>query len=214
MIKSGKLARKQIFDFFKKRFERKGFNPNEGLFQFKKDNLAGFDTVIISLSEYDSDFLIEFHLGKRIDKVEKFASAYLDYPSDFSNYSMTIVCSFARLNSRKFQRFTISNYEDLKKIAEEMDDFLNKRGFRVLEQWSSLTNLNSVYNEDPYSMNMFYNPFTKAVRGTIINKFIGDERYELLQQVYKSILHKNGVPERSIQEYQRLSSFLNIYSPN
>ncbi len=214
MIQKKVLEKNQVLDFFKVYFRSKGFLSGNSPWNFIKKNEAGFDSIIVSIAEYESDFVMEFHLGKRINQIENFAGAFLNYSDVYSSYSMSMFSSFARLRNENYQRFSIKNFNDLSLISNHLNDFLKNRGFRVLEQWSSLINLNHIYNEDPYSMNMFYNHYSKAVRGIIINKFIGDERYELLYQVYKSILLKNSVPEDRMNNFERLNSFLSIYSPN
>ncbi len=209
-----RINKENIHNYFKDYFEEKGFSIESNKWQFKKNNPKGFDTVIISLSEFETDYILEFHLGKRLNQIENFALAYLNYPTEFSKNSMTMFCSFARLKGKKYERYSLQNFEDLEYIGKELDIFLNTLGLRVLEQWASLLNLNAIFNEDPYSLNMFYNSFTKAIRGTIINRFVGDERYELLEQVYRTILYKNGVPKQRVKDYEKLNSFLRIYSPN
>jgi hypothetical protein len=207
------LKHKSIFDSFGPFFDHFGFTKLPAYSQYRKNDESGFNCIIFSFSGDSSAHTLEIHAGRRIDSVESFAQKYLENFSDFHSHSMTMLASQGRLSGKKYIRYDVSDGLS-NAIRSRVEKFIMQDAFSRQKDWGDIQTLNTVYNEDPFNMDLFYNIFNKAVRGCILNRFSGDIHYNQLKEAYRSILIKNHVPESQMMAFQRLTGFLDIYSPN
>ncbi|WP_448518879.1 hypothetical protein [Rhodoflexus sp.] len=182
--------------------------------QFRKITDIGFQNIILSFSGRNDTFL-EVNIGLRHHGVEEIAQQFLDNLPEFRKEANTLVVSIGKLSDTKYFRYKINCQDDIYNCAHQILDFMNERGFRFLNESSSLVSLNKILNDRPHlPVKYIYNQTHRCFKAIIVARMCHHPQFMELVEVYLSTLQKLGVPDRTLMEYDRLANYLLHYSPN
>ena len=88
--------------------------------QFRAVTPTGFRALIVALSHYATDSVLELHLALRNDLIESTAFRHTNGLSAFAPDSLTLVASTAKLRARRYDRYTIATEADAEKAVAEL----------------------------------------------------------------------------------------------
>jgi hypothetical protein len=208
------LSKLQVFDRFYPYFDPRGYQSFPDLSQYRKNESFGFKTMILSITNYPEETMMEAHLGVRLQEVEEMAYQFTQGLPGFRKDSMTMVTSMARLSGKPHWRFHLQNEDDLNQAYLTVIDFMETKGIDLLNQWSNKAHLNFLYNGQPDNLQLHYNLFNKAVRGLVIARQAGGSNFEQLIKAYEQLLKEKYIPEQQMKAFYRLIEFLMVYHVN
>jgi hypothetical protein len=193
----------------------KGFVMRPDLKQFRRPLATGFQNVILSFSPYAAETYLEVNIGTRVDMVEHTAQQFLDNMPEFWPEANTVVVSVGKINDTKYFRYRIADEDDLRNCADQIVDFMEQRGFMFLDYASHLKNLDAMFNAKPNEpVKYLYNQVHRCFKGLVIARLQHNPQFLALVDKYQAKLPKLGVSQATIQEYDRLVSFLLHFSAN
>lgn len=202
---------KQLIPFFKEW----GFEYIDMYSQFRKKDKMGFQNVILSISQYETEIWIEVTLGVRKDEVERITQPFLSNLTDFQNQTTTISVSVGKLNQNPYFRYKAENEEDLEVCAEELIKFMTEEGMIFLEEKSSMQELDSAFNKIPKQPILYiHNQHHRFFKGIVLAKITNNPRYEELVELYYHSLVIQKANETIQANFKRLVNFLVHYSVN
>lgn len=207
-------ARRKLFLLYAPIFVEMGFDKNEPLWQFRESFEGGFRTFILSVSVYETESVVELHLGVRHDAIESFVDRFIGGLTGFKPDMMTIVTSMARVQGEVFKRYIIQNDADIRQSYKEMEIFARHVGYQKLHDWSDIRELNKTFNLDPYNLSLVYNAYNKAIRGITLARFSNNSNYEELKKKYRYFIEYKKYPPGHLTAYDQLTKFLDVYHPN
>ncbi len=202
---------KQLLPFFKEW----GFEYIDAYSQFRKTDKMGFQNVILSISQYETEIWIEVTLGVRKDEVEHISQQFLSNLSDFHKHTTTISVSLGKLNQNPYFRYKAENEEDLEVCAEQLMEFMTDEGMIFLEEKNSMQELDSAFNKIPKKPILYiHNQHHRFFKGIVLAKITNNPRYdELVELYYRSLVIQKA--NQDIQSnFKRLVAFLVHYSIN
>ncbi|MFK7936938.1 MAG: hypothetical protein AB8G22_25715 [Saprospiraceae bacterium] len=195
--------------------EERGFEWVGAMHQFRKATERGFVAVVLAISPYESDAIIEFHLGIRIDAVENLAYSYTNGLMGFRPNSMTLVTPLSRILDKRFQRFTVKNELEVKQVAQILLRQLEQRGFDFLSTYESLATLDYLFNHAPnLPLNLVHQQVNRALRGLALAKLNQRNDLALLIQQYRDLLAHHYATDMEKLKFDEFSQFLLNYSFN
>ncbi|WP_338790919.1 hypothetical protein V9L05_22555 (plasmid) [Bernardetia sp. Wsw4-3y2] len=202
---------KQLIPFFREW----GFEYIDVYSQFRKTDKIGFQNVILSISQYETEIWIEVTLGIRKDEVERITQPFLSNPTDFQNQTTTISVSVGKLNQNPYFRYKAENEEDLEVCAEELIKFMSEEGMIFLEEKNSMQELDLAFNRIPKRPILYiYNQHHRFFKGIVLAKITNNPRYEELVELYYRSLVIQKANETIQANFKRLVNFLVHYSVN
>jgi hypothetical protein len=207
-------TKKKLFTQYAPIFLEMGFDKKESLYQFREPFEGGFRTFIVSVSVYDTESVVELHLGVRHDAIESFVGKFIGGLTGFKPDMMTIVTSMARVRGEVFRRYVIQNGNDLSDSYSEIEDFVRHIGYQKLHDWSDIRELNKTYNLDPFDLSLVYNAYNKAIRGITLARFSNNPNYEELKKKYRYFIAYKKYPPGYLTAFDQLTKFLDVYHPN
>jgi hypothetical protein len=194
-----------LFDFFKDhRFEMR---PE--LKQFRRYFDGGFHNVIFSLSEFEEEAWLEVNLGVRINMVEELVQQFLDCMPEFRSETNTVIISIGKLSDTRYYRYKLSDKDDVNDCTLLVQEFISERGFAFMAEASHLCTLDQWFNHKPQApLRYLYNQTHRCFKGTVIARFANNPKFLSLIEEYYLLLQRLGAPQRTIQEYDRMVSYL------
>jgi hypothetical protein len=193
----------------------KGFLMRPDLKQFRRPTSAGFQNIILSFSPYAAETYLEVNIGTRVDLVEHTVQQFLDNMPEFRQEANTVVVSVGKINDTKYFRYRIADQDDLSNCADQITDFMEQRGFMFLEYASHLKNLDTMFNAKPHEpVKYLYNQVHRCFKGLVIARLQHNPQFLDLIEKYHDKLPKLGASQATIQEYDRLVSYLLHFSAN
>jgi hypothetical protein len=209
-----KISKIQIYKELAPIFKKYGFEPLPEMWQFRQKTERGFNCFILSIQTYDHEAIVELHLGSRINIVEDFALKYMQLLKEFGPNAMTMIISEGRFKEKRFLRHHIKDEVELVLLKSQFEVFVQEQALPSLELWQDIENLNTIFNEDPLENQFFYNQYYRAIRGLILNRFVGDERYVILKEMYQEVLSKLDISDHQNAAFDKLTLILDGYHPN
>ena len=202
---------KQLIPFFKEW----GFEYIDAYSQFRKTDKMGFQNVILSISQYETEIWIEVTLGVRKNEVEHISQQFLSNLTDFHNQTTAISVSVGKLNQNPYFRYKAENEEDLEVCAEELIKFMTDEGMIFLEEKNSMQDLDAVFNKIPKRPILYiHNQHHRFFKGIVLAKITNNPRYEELVELYYRSLAIQKANETIQANFKRLVNFLVHYSVN
>jgi len=207
--------KKRLVHGLASRLEDKDFVYTPQWEQFRKTTSGGFQSLILSISEYPDISLFELHLGIRLNAVENLAYPFTNGLMGFQANSMTLVTPLAKLHGHAFQRFELSPGEAVDKPMEEIGKQLENGGFSFMEKYHSLEEMEKLFNRHPHHpLPLVHNQINRCLRGLVLAKLINRTDFEKLASLYRERLQVLRAPDATIHKYDRLRSYLRTYAPN
>jgi hypothetical protein len=191
-----------------------GFELLKDLNQFRKPTTHGFQTILLSITPYDEEFIVEVQIGARHNQVEKTIYQLTNGLISYQQDSMTFVTSLGRLAGNLFLRFQVEQEKQLVLMQEFIHDYLHQNGFEFLKQLSDIHFIEALYNNKPSDSTYFYNYFYKALRGLVLARYVDNPNYVRIRDTYALELDKRGVPLVNIKKFNSLAMVMNNYSAN
>lgn len=183
--------------------------------QFRKDTDIGFQNIIISVTKYDKEIIVEVNIGVRVNLVEDFAQQFLDVPIEYRQHANTIITSIGKLSNTKYLRYKIENEEDVNTCYEAIRDFMHEQGFAFLDYACRLANLDVLLNEKPHKASTHvYNQTHRCFKGIIVAKLNNNPLFFELIDKHQQALEKLKVGEVEMEKYMKLVNFLLYLSLN
>lgn len=209
------MGKQEILDCFGELWLDKGFNLLNNDTQFSYTLKGGLKTIILSVSEYDPDFLVEVHLGIRYHKIEEMIYPITNGLKEFSKNSHTFITSAGRLLGETHLRYSIATPSDLKRVKPFIHNFMEDFGWGFLNDLEELSFTEEIFNSfTDYYNNLFYNSYTRAIRGMTLAKLCRPENYESIKETYLEQLIASCYPETYMSRFNSLTLFLDHYSEN
>ncbi len=195
---------------------RQGFTWLPHLHQFRKSTERGFTCIILSVSDHEESSLAEAHLGIRIDDVENIAFPFTNGLPGFQPDSMTLVTPLAKLFGKAFERFEITDKRSAAETVTAIQGQLQDKGLKFLQQYSSLEDMEALYNEAPEaSLKLVHNQSNRCFRAVVMARLLLRRDFENLVETYGRRLETElHAPQSTLDKYARLVNFLRYYSQN
>lgn len=195
---------------------RQGFTWLPHLHQFRKSTERGFTCIILSVSDHEESSLVEAHLGIRIDDVENIAFPFTNGLPGFQPDSMTIVTPLAKLYGQPFQRFEVASQRSAAEAVVAIQGQLQDKGLKFLNQYSSLEDMEALYNEKPEEqLQLVHNQANRCFRAVAMARLLPRKDFEQLVETYGRRLETElHAPQSTLEKYTRLVNFLRYYSQN
>jgi hypothetical protein len=196
-------------------FEKQDFDLLLEKKQFRKNTEQGFQNIILSISKYEQESLIEFNIGVRLDIVENLVNQFTQHLIDFQADTNTLLTSMGRLLNEPFLRFKVKSEDDLFQVCQKLCKFMTEQGFSFLEQVSHSPTLDQVINRNPEQAHpYFYNSYHRALKGITLAKLNYNPDFEgLAQTYYQQLIRKNAPPSQQ-ENFQKLYRYLHNFSVN
>ncbi len=193
-----------------------GFDWLPRLHQFRRSHEEGFSCLILSLSEYETDSLIEAHLGLRIDHVENLAFPFTNGLPGFQPDSMSLVTPMARLFGKRFERLTVTDEASIGEAVQHFREQLAEKGLPFLQQYSRLQSLDELINDNPQAtVPLLHNQINRCFRAIVTAKLLQRPDFLQLTAHYRQFLEEElYAPAQTLEKYERLRHFLEQYSMN
>lgn len=182
--------------------------------QFRKTTVNGFQNVIISVSTYDNERVIEVQLGVRSNLVEEMAQQFLTNYEAYKPDANTLIISIGGFKNDKYFRYKVKDLEELSACVASIEIFFKEHGFTFLERVSNIKVLDEIMNENPHKHNKYiYNQAHRCFKGIILAKV--NDRHHLfgLIEIYRTYLLKTASDE-ALNNYERMVSYLLHFSSN
>lgn len=183
--------------------------------QFRRSVPSGFVNVILSVSQYETEYWVEVHFGCRNQQVEQIAQQFLGNLTDFRDESNTLVVSVGKFNDVKYFRYKLTDDTDIELICEEIALFFSDVGLDFLKQIENLPNVQKVLNATPLlPCKYLYNQTHRCFKGLVAARLSDAPNFGELYEIYLSKLHKQACPIDDIVQFERLYWYLLHYSAN
>lgn len=183
--------------------------------QYRQPFPGGFRSIILSVTVYEEGRTLEAHLGIRIHGVEQLVYPLLNMPSGFRDQSMTLVTPLNKVMGEETVREIAESIQDEDRLLLQMHTQLNKKGFSFLRQCSSIKALDELFNEQPMQhLMLINNQYHRCFRGLVLAHLAQRKDFNELVAIYRSQLFRDGAIEPIRNNYEKLVSFLESYSPN
>ena len=201
----------QLYDFF---YDHE-FEMVADKKQFRRTLPNGFQSILFSVSELDEEIWLEVNLGVRIHAVEEVVQQFLDNSITYRDEALTLVASIGKLTNNKYFRYKINTPEDLKDVCEAMKLFMQQQGFAFLDNHSSITSLDKLYNSNPTKPTRYlYNQMHRCFKGAVLAKLSDRKQYAKVLDSYQYFLDKLGAKPTLAEKYDKLCNYLLYYNPN
>ncbi len=195
--------------------KKSDFQWNQALSQFRKKTGAGFQCMILSVSDYEDLSLYEPHFGIRLDKVEELAFPYTNGLRGFQKDSMTLVVSAAKLLKTPFYRLEIADHKDAFQASKRTIELFEQKGLSFFRNHQSLSQMDYLFNAFPdQQVALINNPVHRCIRGMVIARLSGREDLPALADKYRNTLQNHFAPEVTRRKFEELVLFLERYAEN
>lgn len=195
--------------------EPKGYHWLGRLHQFRREHDDGFTCLILSCSPYEDTCLVEAHVGLRIHEVEEMVFSFTNGVPGFRPDSMTLVTPLARLYQESYQRYEVDGPASAATVAQTLLAQMTERGFPFLGKYRDVPMLNGLYNDTPSEpVPALHNQINRCFRGLVLAKLVQRPHLGELAAMYEQVLERHHAPAQRIQQFQRLTEYLQGYHPN
>jgi len=190
-------------------FEKHGFEYYTPQKQFIKATKTGYVTVILFPQISGTKYLVDIHLGSRIEEVEKLVYSYLRELPGLHNYSITASVPYKKLTQEKHPRIFASTELELMKELEKFHLFMEEKGFGILSNLETLEFLDEAFNTTPSKPIIFqYNQIMRAFRGVALAKLLNKPIENLAAEYRKKIIDVFGTDDQKKKYQDFVSSII------
>ena len=183
--------------------------------QYRGKTATGFRALILSLSHYAADSVLEVHLGLRHELVESTAFRYTNGLSGFAPNSLTVVASTAKLRGHPFDRYVLKTRADAERAAGALLPWLENRADAFWNNYQTLAPLDAALNDSPEAPTLLMpNQSLRCLRGLVVARYAQRPDWPTLIPVYRQRLEDLYATEPIWHGYERLVDFLRTYTPN
>lgn len=205
----------RIWDELKPFFKLHGFDCYPQLNQFRRPIPGGFQSVVLSMSAYPEGLMMEAQVGVRMDAVEEMVFPLLKLPASYRPHSMSLVTPIQNLFVPSSVRVFLENQRDERRALSQLEHRMTQRGFSFLNQISSPSALDEMYNDQPLrTLGIVHNQVHRCFRGMALAKVTNRNNQVELAELYRVQLHQCGARPDQIARFEQFLSFLKQYSPN
>ncbi len=183
--------------------------------QYRKTTATGFQNVILSPAYYGSETWLEINFGCRNEQIEQIAQQFLNNLADFRPDANTVIVSIGKFTDQPYFRYKVANLDELALICDEIKAFFDSDGFAFLEQTSTLSALDQVFNQFPHQPSRFvYNQIHRCYKGLIVARLNHNPHFTGLTDSYRhGLLRQTQNPYEQLN-FERLVTYLQHYSAN
>lgn len=175
-----------VYEILTPLFEKQGFHFYAPKHQFVKDTDTGYITVILYPQVSGTKYLVDIHLGARIDRVEEMIYPFLRHLPGYYNHSITTSMPYGKLTNTNHPRIFASNNTELMKGLEDFHHFMENEGFILLHEMAMTSFLEEKFNKTPHLPSDFqFNNVLRAFRGIALAKQ-EEKPLEELIEVYRT----------------------------
>jgi hypothetical protein len=183
--------------------------------QFRKFIPQGFLNVILTVSSYDDETLIEVNFGCRNDQIEQIAQQFLGHQEEYRDDANTLVISIGKFNEAKYFRYKVIEEEDIQTVCAEIERFFVERGFLFFQQSHTVEQLDHVLNDQPHKTCKFlYNQIHRYFKGLVVAKLRNRENFLDLTDIYRRQMIRTGATSKELHEFERLVGYMLYLSVN
>ncbi|MEM6297721.1 MAG: hypothetical protein AAF740_03430 [Bacteroidota bacterium] len=183
--------------------------------QYRQRTRTGFRNVILSMTDYEGELIVEVNLGIRKDHVEEIVQQFLTTRNDFQSEANTIIISIGKLTNNPYFRYKVINDEDLELCQEQICHFMSTQGFDFLNEVDNLMRLDTALNKSPRKPSKYmYNQRHRCFKGLVVAYLNKNPNYEQLTHIYREVLQAQGSSDMILLNYQRMVDLLANYSVN
>lgn len=183
--------------------------------QFRAATPTGFRALIVSLSHYATDSVLELHLALRNDLIESTAFRHTNGLSAFAPDSLTLVTSTAKLRARRYDRYTIATEADAEKAVAELLPWLETEAAAFWTRHDGVVAVDRALNETPtVDTHLLPNQQLRCLRGLVAARYAQRPDWTTLVPIYRQRLEVLYATPDVLHGYGRLVDFLQTYTPN
>ena len=183
--------------------------------QFRAREPYGFRSLIVSVSHYAQDSMVELHLGLRNDLIETTAFRYTDGLTVFAPDSLTLVASTAKLRGLRTDRHLIATEADADRVMRSLLTWIGREGPAFWERYASLGQIDAALNHQPEAPTyLIPNAQLRCFRGLVAARYAQRPGWEQLIPVYRRELQRLYATPALLHGYVQLATFLRSYLPN
>ena len=183
--------------------------------QYRRTTPTGFRALIVSLSHYATDSVLELHLALRHDLIETTAFRYTNGLSAFAPDSLTLVASSAKLRGVAFDRYVIRQPEDVQRASAVLLPWLAANAEAFWDKYAELRAVDVALNAEPTTNTLLMpNQQLRCLRGLVAARYAQRPNWEVLIPLYRQRLVELYATEPIRYGYERLVDFLRTYTPN
>lgn len=206
---------KSIYKLLLPVFESQGYEPLPAKNQFRKRTAKGFRSVIFSVSGATNEQLLDIHFGVRFDIIENLVHQFLSEPRFLEKESNTIIASLPQLKHAPIGQFFIPDKISLERACDEIAIFMQEKGFRFLDACDSLRRIDAKINRKPHQPCLYMaSHIHRCFKGIIIARLLQRNDFETLITIYKNHLCSRRASSRTIENFNRLVTYLKCFSFN
>lgn len=201
----------QLSEFFQDR----GFVLLAEKKQFRRPFADGFQNVIFSVSYHEREYWLDVNLGIRFDMIEEIAQQFLENLPAYRRETNTVIISIGKLCDNQYFRYKIVTPQDLDDACQEIQQFMENRGFLFFEEATGLYPLNRLLNGDPdKNCRFLYNQTDRCFKALIAAKLTFQPHWLSLAKTYRHYLERQNSKASTLHNFDRIMAFLVHYSPN
>lgn len=177
--------------------------------QLRRMISTGFQTIMLSVSEYEDVCMIECFLGVRIEDIEEIVLPYTRTSPIFYEDALTIIISYGKYLGKPLKKFKARSVDDLDEIVHILIQFLWKEGMPFFDEYGNVDKMDLLINSDPHTpSNFFFNQENRCLRGITAAKLTQNPKYYDLVFMYEHILEKLPNGSLLLKPYRMLVSHL------
>jgi len=187
-----------------------GYVPVPALKQFRKNTDFGFLNVVLNVSTYETESIVDLHLGVRHNRVENLMYAFSNGLPGFRPDSNTLLSPLTRIFNNPAHRYTIANNTAaFEQLADTLNTLMLAKGWAFMEQISKLRQLHLLFNTKPETpLALVFNAYHRVLRGLTIAHLVRAPELPDLFEVYHQITEQQiGIPEYT-KRFERLYQYL------
>ena len=183
--------------------------------QFRRPTATGFAALIVSLSHYAADSVLELHLAIRNDLIENTAFRYTNGLTAFAPNSLTLVASTAKLRGLPIDRYTIGTEADAEAAMEALLPWLKQAIPAFWAQYASVQAIDKALNVAPTKPTaLMPNQQLRCLRGLVAARYAQRTDWVNLVPIYRGLLDQYYATPPIVHGFGRLVDFLRTYVPN
>ncbi len=204
-------------DFFRKLepfFIKNGFEWLSDKNQFRKLTQTGFQNVFVSISNYESEHIIEVQFGIRNDLIENMVQQFLISSTSYKKDANTLIINIGAYRGTPYFRYKIKNKAELDDCFQDIESFFMEEGFEFMNQAADIPRLDEMLNFNPQKKNKYiYNQVHRCFKGIASAKLNDRSHFHGLIDIYRNYLLKNASDQELIH-FERLVSYLLHFNAN
>lgn len=185
-----------------------GFKLDNRSLYYVKETVEGKQMVFFHYSQHDDGAYLEYHLGIRLEKVENIVHRFLPSLGDYKERSISLVETMDRIDPEMPRRFLIENDFEVKKVIQQVEHFLIKKGFRFLDKYTSGKELEKYFNADVGIPIVTQNFTYRSARGITMAKLFNPKNYEKTKKLYLNMLNEKQVTPFTLASFINLLDYL------